>query len=89
MPDGTVYLYVEGEETKNRAMKPPQGDEEHYTVINEIILQPGGQYTIYPNTLHWFKAGSEGAIVSEFSTKNKDESDLFTDQRINRIPEIK
>lgn len=85
---GTVYLYVEGEETKNRAMKPPQGDEEHYTVFNEIILQAGEQYTIYPNTLHWFKAGRKGAIVSEFSTKSTDESDLFTDQRINRIPEI-
>jgi len=85
---GTVYLYVEGEETINRSANPPQGDEEFYTVFNEIVLHPGEQYTIYPNTLHWFKAGSEGAIVSEFSTRSTDESDIFTDTRINRIPEI-
>lgn len=84
---GTVYLYVEGEETKNRKMNPPAGDEEYYTVFHEIMLRPGEQHTIYPNTLHWFKAGSEGAVVSEFSTKSTDETDLFTDPRIKRIPE--
>ncbi|PFN83272.1 D-lyxose/D-mannose family sugar isomerase [Bacillus sp. AFS076308] len=86
---GTVYLYVEGEETKNRKMNPPQGDEKYYTAFNEIILQPGEQYTIYPNTLHWFKSGSEGAVVSEFSTRSTDDSDIFTDPRIKRIPELK
>lgn len=85
---GTVYLYVEGEETKNRLTNPPQGDEAYYTAFKEIILYPGEQYTIYPNTNHWFKAGPEGAVVSEFSTKSTDESDIFTDPRINRIPVI-
>lgn len=85
---GTVYLYVEGEETKDRVMNPPEGDEAYYTAFTEIILRPGEQYTIYPNTLHWFKAGSEGAIVSEFSTRSTDESDVFTDPRIKRIPVI-
>jgi D-lyxose ketol-isomerase len=85
---GTVYLYVEGEKTKNRSANPPQGDEPFYTVFKEIILRPGEQYTIYPNTLHWFQAGSEGAVVSEFSTRSTDESDVFTDPRIRRIPEI-
>jgi len=85
---GTVYLYVEGEETENRGVTPPQGDENYYTAFKEIVLSPGEQYTIYPNTLHWFKAGSEGAVVSEFSTRSTDESDIFTDPRINRIPVI-
>ena len=85
---GTVYLYVEGEETLDRASIPPEGDEDYYTVFHEVILKPGEQYTIYPNTLHWFKAGNEGAVVSEFSTKSTDESDIFTDPRINRIPQI-
>mgnify|MGYP001391936770 CR=1 FL=1 len=85
---GTVYLYVEGKETKDRVMNPPEGDEAYYTAFREIILHPGEQYTIYPNTLHWFKAGSEGAIVSEFSTRSTDESDVFTDPRIKRIPVI-
>jgi D-lyxose ketol-isomerase len=85
---GTVYLYVEGEPTENRAVNPPEEDQEYYTVFKEIILKPGQQYTIMPNTLHWFKAGSEGAVVSEFSTKSTDEEDIFTDPRIKRIPVI-
>lgn len=85
---GTVYLYVEGPKTKNPKVSPPKGDEEYYTVYHEIVLKPGEQHTIYPGTLHWFKAGKEGAVVSEFSTKSTDESDIFTDPRIKRIPEI-
>lgn len=84
---GTVYLYVEGEETKNRAVQPPEGDEQYYTVFKEIVLHPGEQYTIFPNTFHWFKAGKEGAIVTEFSTRSTDEEDVFTDPRVKRIPE--
>ncbi|WP_286676829.1 D-lyxose/D-mannose family sugar isomerase [Cytobacillus oceanisediminis] len=85
---GKVYLYVEGEAPESLSVLPPLGDEDYYTVFNEIVLNPGEQYTIYPNTLHWFKAGEEGAIVSEFSTRSTDETDIFTDPRIKRIPEI-
>jgi len=86
---GKVYLYVEGEETKNRKANPPKGDEVYYTVYHEIVLKEGEQYTIYPSTLHWFQGGKNGAVVSEFSTKSTDGSDIFTDPRIKRIPEIK
>ena len=41
-----------------------------------------------PGTWHWFQAGPEGAIVSEFSTRSTDEADVFTDPRIARAPEI-
>jgi D-lyxose ketol-isomerase len=41
-----------------------------------------------PGTWHWFQAGPEGAIVSEFSTRSTDEADRFTDPRIARAPEI-
>jgi len=85
---GKVYLYVEGEPTSNRKCNPPEGDEEYYTVFHEIELKPGDQYTIMPNTLHWFQAGEEGAVISEFSTKSTDETDIFTDPRIKRIPVI-
>jgi D-lyxose ketol-isomerase len=50
----------------------------------EIVLRPGEQFTIPPNTLHSFQAGPEGAIVSEFSTRSRDETDVFTDPRIVR-----
>jgi D-lyxose ketol-isomerase len=41
-----------------------------------------------PNTLHWFQAGGEGAIVSEFSTRSADDRDIFTDPRIRRETQI-
>ncbi len=41
-----------------------------------------------PNTPHWFQAGDEGAVVSEFSTRSRDESDIFTDPQIQRAPQV-
>lgn len=85
---GKVYLYVDGDPTEHRKAEPPKGDEEYYTVFHEMVLNPGDQYTLSPNTLHWFQAGEEGAVISEFSTKSRDEVDIFTDVRIKRIPVI-
>ncbi len=79
---GRVYLYVSGEGKKEdiKAVVPPTDT----TVYHEIVLNPGEQYTIYPDTDHWFQAGEGGAVISEFSTANSDETDVFTDKRINR-----
>jgi D-lyxose ketol-isomerase len=85
---GQVWLYVEGEPTPDPKGQVPEGSEAYYTVFHEIELNPGQQYTIPPNTLHWFQAGPDGAIVSEFSSTSRDESDYFTDPRIKRIPEV-
>ena len=79
---GKVYLYVEGEGKKeDMSGKLPDTDT---TVYHEVILNPGEQYTLMPETLHWFQAGEEGAVISEFSTKSTDETDVFTDKRIQR-----
>lgn len=85
---GTAYLYVEGEPTAEIQAQVPEGDEEYYTVFHEVELQPGEQYTIPPDTWHWFQAGDEGAIVSEFSSTSRDEYDVWIDPRIQRIPEV-
>ena len=82
---GRVYLYVPGPAAHKPIAVPPKGTERYYTVWQEIVLDPGDQYTIWPDTLHWFQAGPEGAIVSEFSTKSNDETDLFTNPYIERI----
>src|SRR5699024_9216076 len=82
---GIVYLYVEGEASPS-TVSPPSEDKEYYTVFKEIVLKSGDQYTILPNTLHWFKAGEIGAVVSEYSTRSTDDEDIFTDPRIKRIP---
>lgn len=83
---GLCYLYVSGEGSKDdiHGIIP----ETDVTVFHEIALRAGEQYTIVPNTRHWFQAGSEGAIISEFSTTSRDESDIFEDKRISRIPEV-
>src|SRR5690554_2160136 len=85
---GEVYLYVEGPAADAPRARVPEGDEAHYTVFHEIVLRPGEQYTIPPDTLHWFQAGDDGAVVSEFSSTSRDEHDVFTDPRIRRIPEV-
>lgn len=81
---GIVHLYVPGTPTANPKAVPPPGSEAYYTVWHEITLNPGDQYTLPPDTLHWFQAGPEGAIVSEFSTTSRDEADIFTDPNIRR-----
>jgi D-lyxose ketol-isomerase len=85
---GKVFLYVEGEPHPAPACHAPQGREKTFTVWHEIPLEPGGQFTIPPNTLHWFQAGPEGAVISEFSTRSTDENDIFTDPEIQRITKI-
>jgi len=78
---------------------PPVGDEPgkeetfrcrtgsvtlHVEGHDEIVLRPGEQFTIPPDTLHWFQAGDDGAIVSEFSTRSTDALDVFTDPGVTR-----
>jgi D-lyxose ketol-isomerase len=53
-----------------------------------IALRPGDQHTIPPDTLHWFRAGEEGAVVSEFSSTSRDDLDVFTDPRVVRAPQV-
>ena len=83
---GKVYLYVPGEgKREDIKARIPETD---VSVFHEVILNPGEQYTIMPETWHWFQAGEEGAVISEFSTKSTDETDQFTDKRLVREPKI-
>ena len=83
---GKVYLYTDGQGDKYKIGVPlPETD---VTVFHETVLTPGQQFTIMPGTLHWFAAGEEGAVISEFSTHSTDETDFFTDPAIVRIPEL-
>ena len=81
---GRVYLYVPGPKTANPHAVIPESRKSYFTVWHEVELKPGDQCTLWPNTLHWFQAGPEGAIVSEFSTKSIDGADVFTDPEIRR-----
>ena len=85
---GEVYLYVEGTPTPNPKAVVPGNHQKNLSVWREILMKPGDQYTIKPDTLHWFQAGDQGAVVSEFSSTSIDELDVFSDPNIRRIPEI-
>ena len=83
---GKVYLYVSGEgEKESIQARLPETD---VSVFHEIVLNPGEQYTIMPETWHWFQADKDGAVISEFSTRSTDETDEFTDSRLIREPRI-
>ena len=83
---GTVYLYVPGEGSREAVQA--QLPKTKVSVFHEVVLHPGEQYTIMPETWHWFQAGAEGAVISEFSTRSTDETDQFTDERLVREPNI-
>lgn len=86
---GKVYLYVPGVPTSNPKATIPAGREQYFTACHEIELNPGEQYTLESNTLHWFQAGPDGAIISEFSTRSRDDYDIYTDPDINPAQERK
>ncbi len=50
----------------------------------ELVLRPGEQFTIPPDTLHSFTAGPDGAVISEFSSTSRDDLDVFTDPEVRR-----
>jgi D-lyxose ketol-isomerase len=84
---GEVYLNVAGPATPHPKARVPKKDEPFFTVHHEIVLRTGDQYTLPPDSLHWFQSGEDGAIVSEFSTTNTDEYDLWTNPAIRRLPD--
>jgi D-lyxose ketol-isomerase len=82
---GEVYLYVPGVPTAQPKARVPAPYRDHVTVRHEVVLRPGDQYTLAPDTPHWFQAGDEGAVVSEFSSTSLDETDVFTDPSVRRV----
>ena len=82
---GEVYLYVDGTPTEPISVRVPPGV---YTVFHQVHLKPGEQYTLALDTKHWFQGGAEGAIVSEFSTRSNDNTDIFTDPALCRTPVV-
>lgn len=86
---GQARLYVPGKTSLVPRGHPPAGREKRYTARHEIILRPGDQHTVPPDTWHWFQAGPEGAVVWSFSGRATDAEDEFTDPQVVRVTEIK
>jgi D-lyxose ketol-isomerase len=84
---GTVYFYVQGENTFHRGFLV-KGKEKYYTLMHEIVLQPGDQITFQPGEKHWFQARDDGAVMYGFSSVARDALDQFTDPGIVRIVKV-
>jgi len=74
----------DGTPGKEETFRVRRGRVELHVGGETVVLGPGEQHTVPPDTLHWFRAGDGGAIVSEFSTQSRDDLDVFTDPRISR-----
>ncbi len=85
---GEVRLYVDpgpsGGLEDGASGRPPVHRRDTYTVWKEVILLPGEQMTLQPDTLHWFQPGPEGCVVWSFSSRAVDVQDVFTDREITR-----
>jgi mannitol-1-phosphate 5-dehydrogenase len=89
---GEVNLFLPGHKKESGEREAalefvPADKRDTVTVFKRIHLRPGDQCTLKPNTPHWFAAGPNGAVISEFSTRSRDEADVFTDPEIKRVPD--
>jgi D-lyxose ketol-isomerase len=74
----------DGTPGKEETFRCRSGSVELHVDGRRIELRSGDQHTIPPDTPHWFKAGNQGAVVSEFSSTSRDDLDVFTDPQIVR-----
>jgi len=80
---GSIYTYGEGTPTSPMKAKIPALEAPYVTVKHEKILNVGevtGITKAYQ--LHWMEAGSEGAIITEYSTFHDGNAVKFTDPHI-------
>ena len=75
---GQTRLYVPGPENNPQPLIPT-GKETFYTAHHEILIHRGEQYTIDPNTEHWFQGGSEGAVNLCFQNRVDETKNIFND----------
>ena len=82
---GKAKVYVPGSAT-NEDVRIPPGKDAYYTVFDEIKLEAGDQYTIPPDTEHWFQGGSKGAVVITFQNRVDESRNYFRDPRSTGCP---
>lgn len=78
---GHTKVYTEGSEN-NHEIQIPHNKKQYYTACHEIALIQGEQYTIPPQTLHWFQAGALGSVNLEFQNRVDETKNIFTDASI-------
>jgi D-lyxose ketol-isomerase len=74
----------DGTPGKEETFRCRTGSVELIVAGRRYELRPGDQHTIPPDTPHSFRAGADGAVVSEFSSTSRDDLDVFADPAIVR-----
>lgn len=80
---GDLYFYLPGDNNLKHGFIVA-GQEDNYTMRNEVVLLPGEQLILTPGTKHWFQAGERGAVMYSFSTTVRDILDQFSDPEVVR-----
>jgi D-lyxose ketol-isomerase len=78
----------DGTPGKEETFRCRRGSVELRVAGERMLLGPGDQFTIPPDTLHWFRAGEEGAVITEFSSTSRDDLDVWSDAAIVRAPAV-
>jgi len=74
---GTTRVFVEG--APSPCVDIPAGKEQWYTALKKIELDSGAQYSVPPNTKHWFQAGENGSVNIAFQNRVDESKNIFYD----------
>jgi D-lyxose ketol-isomerase len=83
---GQFTVCIEGAPTPGVENLIPPGKEPYYTARKAVVLEPCMQFTVPPDTAHWFRAGPEGAVVLACQNRVDEERNLFYDPASNGCP---
>lgn len=75
---GESSVFVEGKET-NPELKLPQGKSDFYTARHEVKLKTGEQYSVPPNTKHWFMGGPQGSVNMAVQNRVNEDRNVYYD----------
>lgn len=78
---GQTKVYSAEDDQNKENIKIPEGKEKYYTAKYEVHLNQGEQYTVKPNTNHWFQGGEEGAVNICFQNRVDETRNIFFDPK--------
>ncbi len=78
---GQTKVYSAKNNQEDEPILIPTGKEKYYTARHETKLEQGQQFTVTPNTNHWFQGGSEGAVNICFQNRVDETRNIFFDPK--------
>lgn len=78
---GQTKVYSAKDNQEHDPILIPTGKEKYYTARHETKLEQGQQFTVTPNTNHWFQGGNEGAVNICFQNRVDETRNIFFDPK--------